>query len=82
MGISKHNVQPIASLAMFRGSNQDEDLMEEGDDKEPSWAPAIPIPILWIENANLQDTLAQVSQLRTRPRHPTQCTINPTRKLD
>lgn len=41
LGISKHNIETIASLAMFGSLNLEENLMEEDDEEEPTRASAI-----------------------------------------
>ena len=64
LAISKHDVLAIANLAEFRRPDPDEDLMEEGDDEEPTPAPAIPVPMLWIGNSRWRDTVMVVSRLK------------------
>lgn len=60
LDISKHNVQKITPLVVFRCPNLDKDLMEEGDDEYPTEAPTIPVPIFSIGNAKLRGTVTQV----------------------
>lgn len=64
LGISKHDVKAIVNLAMSRWPNVDEDLMEDGDDEKPTRAPTILVPMLWIGNAKLRDTVTQESRLK------------------
>ena len=67
IAVFRQDVQTIASLAQFKPppANPDGDFMvEEEEEEEPTEVPAIPVPMLWIGNSTLRDTVTQVSRLK------------------